>query len=90
MTTQNRRTIMPITEAVYPRKKRQDDSTPEERLAEHRASYAKPEPTSARHVFRITGSAKAALGQLITYRGGEPVFKGSQKRRRPRRKAVTA
>lgn len=78
MSTQMRRTTMPITEAVYPRKKKRDDSTPEERLAEHLASKAVQSVS-----FRITGSAKATLGHLHTR---------MTKKRRPRRarKAVAA
>jgi len=76
MNAQLRRRSMPITDAVYPRRKRRDDgSTPEERLAEHLASKRVDQVR-----FGLPHSALAVLERL----GG----KRQQRRPRTRRKKV--
>lgn len=75
MAAVNSRRSMPITDAVYPRRKRRDDSTPEERLAEHLASKQVDEVR-----FGLPRTALAVLGQL----GGKRQQRRPRQRRRSR------
>lgn len=74
MGTQKRRSLTPITDILYPRKRQIDNVSPADRLAEHRRSVAPVERT-----FRITGTSKARLGRLASSpkrrggRGRKPV-----------------
>ena len=74
-----RRTSMPITEAVYPRRKGADRTPPEERLSEHRASVQHRTLGSGPGTFRIARDKQHLLSQVKT-----------SKPRRKRRRKVAA